>query len=404
MSISAFSGPLVVFGQSPIPGQDYNPDLSPSMFYGGVAMLDPRLPFTYLAGEAQSAMDYAWLGTDDITTVNIVPYTKATGAIVAPANPTGPTLSLALTNSTTTGAFVTTSFVRSDTGAVDAGVGGLGLIALDAYTSVTGSIADGVLTVTTNNAMPITTGMVIQTAANVTAGAVAGVSIASQLTGGTGGQGVAGTYQLSGAGTLTSTSGTITLAVPNVAACTVPMGAAGASGIALWNPQSLIGRAVAVTAAVGATSTTATVSGYDIYGYPMVEAIPIVAAAQISGKKAFKYIRSVVLSGGIADTTHTYTVDTTDVFGFPMRSDTFGDLSVNFAASLTALTGITAATSYLPSDRTSPATATTGDPRGTYAAFTSSTGASKMVVHQSPQPYNVNTATGLFGIPHYTNF
>jgi hypothetical protein len=169
----------------------------------------------------------------------------------------------------------------------------------------------------------------------------------------------------------------------------------------MWNPQALVGRAVAVTAAASATATTATVSGYDIYGYPMVEAITITAGSQVVGKKAFRYIKSVVLNA--ADATHAYSVDTADVFGLPLRSDNFGDITVNSATSLTAVTGVTAATGYLPSDRTSPATTTTGDVRGTYA-FTSSTGANKLVIRQSPQAYNVGSVAGLFGVTQYSNF
>ena len=191
----------------------------------------------------------------------------------------------------------------------------------------------------------------------------------------------------------------MTLALPNPLACSVPFGSP--AGVFMWNPQALVGRAVAVTAAAGATATTATVSGYDIYGYPMVENITITAGSQVSGKKAFKYIKSVVLNA--ADSTHAYSVDTTDVFGMPLRSDNFGDIFINSATSLTAVTLVTAATGYLPSDRTSPATATTGDVRGTYA-FTSSTGANKLVIRQSPQAYNVGSVTGLFGVTQYSNF
>lgn len=398
MAITAFSGPLVVFGQNPY-SAEYNPDLGTSLFWGGIGLLDPRPIYTYLPGEAQAAPDFGWLGTDDITTLSIVPYTKAAGAIVASANPTSATLALVSANSATTGVYITPSITRSDTGVVDTN-GGAGLVALDAYTSATASFANGVMTVTANSAMPITPGMVVLTGGTVTSGTLAGTIITGQLTGGTGGQGVAGTYSTNNSA-LSANSGTVTLALPNPFACAIPLGPT--PSIYLWNAQALIGRAVAVTAASGATYATATVSGYDIYGYPMVEAITLTAGSQVSGKKAFKYIKSVVLSGGTADTTHAYSVDTTDVFGLPLRSDNFADISVNYATSLTAVTGITAATNYLPSDRT-VATSTTGDVRGTYAAFTSGTGANKLVIHQSPQAYNISTITGLFGVTQYANF
>lgn len=417
MADTVFSGPLVVYGQTPAgigPTPDYNPDLAPSMFWGGVATLDPRPPFTFIPGEAQVAQDFAFLGADNITTLSVVPYTKAAGAIVASANPASATLALVSASSATTGVYITPGIIRSDTGAVDTN-GGAGLVALDSYVSVTGSITGGVLTVTTNNGMPLTPGMALVSVANITAGSLpaivgaatptnylAPITILSQLTGGSGGMGVAGTYAISNNG-LTSTSGTITLALPAPQYCGIPFGGIGTPSSFMWNPQALIGRAVAVTAAAGATYTTATVSGYDVYGYPMVEAITITAGSQVSGKKAFRYIKSVVLSGGSADTTHAYSVDTTDIIGLPLRSDSFADIAVNYATSVTAVTGITAATGYVSGDKTSPATATTGDSRGTYTA-TTSTGANKLVVRQSPQAQNVGSITGLFGIANYANF
>ncbi len=398
MTITAFSGPIIGFGQNPV-GSEYNPDLGPSMFWGGAGLMDPRLAYAYQPGRARSAGVFGWLGFDNITTISAVPYTKAAGAIVASANPTGATLRLVSANSATTGVYITPSITRADTGAVDTN-GGAGLVALDAYASCTASFSNGVMTITANSAMPITPGMVVlTTGGTVSQGTAAGTVITQQLTAGTGGLGVAGTYQTNS--NLTATSGTVTLALANPTQCAVPFGQP--FNVRMWNPMALIGRAVAVTAAASATYATATVSGYDCYGFPLVEAITLSAGSQVSGKKAFKYIKSVVLSGGTADTTHAYSVDTTDVFGLPLRSDSFGDILINSATSLTAVTLITAATSYLPADRTA-ATTTTGDVRGTYAGFTSSTGANKLIIRQSPQAFNIGSTAGLFGVTQYSNF
>jgi hypothetical protein len=400
MSNTAFSGPVIVFGQNPSQPSDYNPDIGgSSYFYAGAGFLDPRLTYTYLPGEAQSALDFGWLGFDNITTLSAVPYSAAAAAIVASANPTSATLSLVTTSSSTTGVYYSTSFVRADTGATDS------VLALDAYASVTGSVSNGVLTVTASSSqMPIGPGMVIlTTSGTVSQGTALGSQIVAQLT--TTGtyssvsQGTTGTYQLTG--NLTATSGTVTLAYQTPSQCIVPNNAQTPSQ-GNWSPQALLGRAVSITAAASATYATATVNGYDIYGYPMSEAITITAGSTVNGKKAFKYIKSVVLSGGTADTTHAYSVGTADVFGLPLRSDTFGDIIVNNASSLVATTLITAATNYLPADRTTPS-ATTADVRGTFAA-TSSSGANKLIVRQSPQAYNAPYATGLYGLTQYYNF
>ena len=400
MANTAFSGPVIVYGQNPTQPADYNPDIGgSSLFFAGTGILDPRTPFTFFPGESQSSLDYGWLGADNITTLSAVPYTAAAAAIVASANPTSATLSLVNTASSTTGVYYSTNFVRSDTSATDS------VLALDAYASVTGTVANGVLTVTASSSqMPIGPGMVIlTTSGTVSQGTALGSQIVAQLT--TTGtyssvsQGTTGTYQLNS--NLTATSGTVTLAYQNVQQCGVPNNAQ-TPGQSNWSPQALLGRAVSVTAASGATYTTATVNGYDIYGYPMSESITITAGSAVNGKKAFKYIKSVVLSGGTADTTHAYSVGTADVFGLPLRSDTFGDIIVNNASSLVGTTLITAATNYLPADRTTPS-ASTADVRGTFAA-TSSSGANKLIIRQSPQAYMVPYVTGLYGLTQYYNF
>lgn len=401
MANTAFSGPLIVFGQNPTQPADYNPDIGgSSLFYAGTGILDPRIPFTFFPGESQAAVDYGWLGVDNITTLSAVPYTASSTAIVASANPTSATLALVTSSSSTTGVYYNnTNFVRSDTGATDT------VLALDAYASVTGSFSNGVLTITaSSNQMPIGPGMVvISTSGTVSQGTALGTQVVAQLTTtgtySTVSQGTTGTYQTNG--NLTATSGTVVLAYQNVQQCAVPNNAQTPSQ-GNWSSQALLGRAVSVTAASGATYTTASVNGYDIYGYPMTENITITAGSTVNGKKAFKYIKSVVLSGGTADTTHAYSVGTADVFGLPLRSDTFGDIIVNNASSLVATTLITAATNYLPSDRTTPS-ATTADVRGTFAA-TSSSGANKLIVRQSPQAYMVPYTTGLFGLTQYYNF
>jgi len=409
MADTAFSGPLIVFGQNPTQPSDYNPDLGSSLFYAGGGILDPRTPFTYLPGESQAAQDFGWYGFSDIVSFTGVPYTNAAAAIVASANATSATLTLVSTNSATTGVYYSTNFVRSDTGVTDT------VLALDAYASVTASATNGVLTVTANSGMPIGPGMVLLSSSTTvtggTLGASSGVYIGSQLTttgtSSTVGNGQTGTYQLSQ--NVTFTSGTVTLAYPNVQQCAIPTNIQTPS-IWLWNPMAMVGRAVSVTAAASATATTATVNGYDVYGYPMSENITISAGNAVNGKKAFKYIKSVVLNA--ADATHAYSVGTTAIVGLPVRSDTAAEVVVNSGNSQTALSVNTgfAANGFLPADRTTPS-ATTGDVRGTIdlanasgVNLTPSTGTNKYSFRQIPQAYNVQSATGLFGLTQYYNF
>ena len=411
MADTAFSGPIIVFGQNPTQPLDYNPDLGSSLFYAGGGILDPRLPFTYIPGESQAAQDFGWYGFSDISTYLNSPYTNSTTAIVASANPTSATLSLVTSNSATTGVYYSSTFTRSDTGATDT------VLVLDAYASITASATNGVLTVTANSNLPIGPGMVLLSSSTTvtggTLGASSGVYIVSQLTTtGTSssvGNGQTGTYQLSQ--NVTFTSGTVTLAYPNVQYCAIPTNLQTPS-IWLWSPMALLSRAVSITAAASATYATATVNGYDIYGYPMTEAITISAGNTVNGKKAFKYIKSVVLSGGTADTTHAYSVGTTAILGLPVRADSAAEVIVNAAASQVALP-ISAgwgANGFLPADRTTPS-ATTGDVRGTIDVsnasgvnLTPSTGTNKYAFRQVPLAMNVQSSAGLFGLTQYYNF
>ena len=119
-----------------------------------------------------------------------------------------------------------------------------------------------------------------------------------------------------------------------------------------------------------------------------------------------------MLSGGTADTTHAYSVGTTAIAGLPIRSDTAAEVVVNSGNSQTtpAVNTAFAANGFLPADRTTPS-ATTGDVRGTIdlanasgVNLTPSTGTNKYVFRQIPQAYNVQSATGLFGLTQYYNF
>ena len=157
--------------------------------------------------------------------------------------------------------------------------------------------------------------------------------------------------------------------------------------------------AVTTSVATVGANITFTVSGYDIYGYPMTNAITVTSGSTsgttVNGTKAFKYITSVTPS--VTDTTTSYSVGTTDIFGLPLRSDYFGDALIVYPGTgatnvVTSVTGYTAAV-------TTTATSTTGDVRGTYALQTaSSTGTNRLIVRQSPALYNIGSATGLFGV------
>ena len=377
MSITAFSGPVISYGQNTVGSNpsitDYNPDLGPSLFWGGVARIDPRPNFNYIPGQNFGAFT-AGFATSDAQTISYAPYTLSTSAIAAAANVvSGTAMTLVSTNSTSTGVSVGASCTNYNTGATVTG-----LLMVDGFASFTGVIANSILTVSSLTGT-ISIGMTI-----TGTGVNTGTTIVNQLTGAPGG---VGTYTVQGDDTASST--TITAQATGTTALAQPFGQS--NTVYLWNPQAVVSRAVSVTGSASATGGNILISGYDIYGVPMSEVIAAPASATtVNGKKAFKYIASVVPQFTDA---HNYSVGTTDIYGFALRADFFSDVAINYNnAVITANTGFTAAVT------TSPATTGTGDVRGTYALQSAADGSKRLSIRQFILPANAGSITGLFGV------
>jgi hypothetical protein len=377
MSITAFSGPVISYGQNTIGSNpsttDYNPDLGPSLFWGGVGRIDPRPNFNYIPGQAAGQFT-AGFGTSDVQTISYAPYALGAAAIAAAANVvSGTAMTLVSTNSTSTGVSVGNTCTNYSTGAQVTG-----LLMVDGFASFTGVIASSILTVSSLTGT-ISIGMTLSGT-----GVNTGTTIVNQLTGAPGG---VGTYTVQGDDTASST--TMTAQATGTAALGQPFGSP--STIYLWNPQALVARAVSVTGSSSATGGNITINGYDIYGVPMSEVIAAPASATtVNGKKAFKYISSVVPAFTDA---HNYSVGTTDIYGFPLRSDFFSDVAINYNAAV-----VTANTGYVAAVTTSPATTTTGDVRGTYALQSAADASKRLAIRQFILPANMNSITGLFGV------
>lgn len=158
----------------------------------------------------------------------------------------------------------------------------------------------------------------------------------------------------------------------------------------MWDPTKALSRNIRITSGGNDTGITFLVVGYDLYGYPMSEAITGANAGVASGVKAFKYIASITPSASVATTA---SAGTGDVFGLPLRADVVGLVNINWNSTVvTASTGFTAAVT------TSPATTTTGDVRGTYAVQSASDGTKRMVMVISPSVANMASTTGLVGV------
>jgi hypothetical protein len=172
-------------------------------------------------------------------------------------------------------------------------------------------------------------------------------------------------------------------------------------------------RAITVTGVAGTTLAQVTVWGYDIRGVPMMERRDgPVGATTVTFQKAFKAISKIYFSAG---TTANVTIGTSNVFGMPYRivnssqilkisfnnfDYLFGTTNASAAAMYTITGGaLTNSGAFTFADNTSPATATTGDVRGTFAPTTLADGARQMLVsmNQNGQDlsylnkYDINT-------------
>lgn len=361
MAVTAFSGPVVTFGEG-AGGQENNPDAGPSLFAGGVALLDTR---SYSPGQSSARAAAGWSMTSAITTIDYIPTTLGANTVItsqAPVNGTALTLPTVNTTVVTVGARVGSA---------------TGLLLIDALrVSITASIAGNVLTATVVTGT-ITLGTVVFSAT----GLITPTTVVGYGTG----RGDTGTYILDTSQTFASGA---LIGAPGLYGVARIPGNVTQTGTALYNPMTMVGRALSITTAAG-DSAVYTIRGYDIYGQAMSEALTAAGATTVSGKKAFKYIASVTPVGTVGATV---TVGTTDIFGFPLFSASFQDVAITWAG-----TAVTATTGYLAGVG-AVATTTTGDVRGTYAVQSASDGAKRLLVRQSPSPLFVGMSGGLYGV------
>jgi hypothetical protein len=370
MTVNANAGPLVVFG-NPAAGPTDNPDIGPSLFYGGVGLLDQRAAGGYNPGQAADTPTMGWLGAQDIQTISYVPSTLAVANLAASQSPAAG----AITMVSATGAGITAAakVVNALSGALVTG-----LLLIDGLTGVTAgtaTISGTTLTVVTMASGALTVGSVLSGT-----GVTAGTKITKFLTG-TGG---AGTYRVDTSQTVAATAITGVAGINGVPR--IPMGSTGA--VSLYNPACMVGRNIRITSGGNDSGITFTVSGYDVYGYPMTETITGANAGVASGAKAFKYVSGVTHTGTVAST---MSIGTGDVFGFPLFSNSFQDVFINWNAGI-----IVASTGYLAGVSTT-ASATTGDIRGTYAVQSASDGSKRLVISQSPPSTLIGSLTGTYG-------
>lgn len=137
--------------------------------------------------------------------------------------------------------------------------------------------------------------------------------------------------------------------------------------------------------AAGAATAVLTVTGTDVYGVPMSEAITLNGTTAVAGKKAFKTITSIAASAAATD----FFVGTGDVFGLPIRAN-----NRNYVQTAWNSAFVTTGT-FAAADATT-ATTTTGDVRGTFAPADAADATKRLTLWVFV--LDDDTQTGLYGV------
>ncbi len=172
----------------------------------------------------------------------------------------------------------------------------------------------------------------------------------------------------------------INLGTPSLATTTFIVNAqavAGAGNVATLAHTALdVPRALRVTSSsAGDTTQTVLVTGLDLYDAVMSELFTLNGTASIAGKKAFKSVTTVFVSAALAGN---LSVGNSSVLGLPVAVDVGGLIIGKFG------TNTADAGTFVKADRTTPATTTTGDTRGTYAPAGTLDAATQVTVLVAP--------------------
>jgi hypothetical protein len=167
-----------------------------------------------------------------------------------------------------------------------------------------------------------------------------------------------------------------------------------AGGVSMYDPRKMVQRALTITSAGTDTSGTASIVGYDAYGFQVHQTITLGSAGvPVTTAKTFKFVQSITLAGTLSGSN--VSVGPADVYGFPLAVYEWPYVRVYWAGTL-----ISANTGFVAAVTTSPATAATGDVRGTYATQSASNGTNLLQVFVQPEAWNLSSA-GIFGVTQF---
>lgn len=156
----------------------------------------------------------------------------------------------------------------------------------------------------------------------------------------------------------------------------------------VYDAGTCMARAVTIHSAGDDHLGTATVVGYDQYGYLTHAQVTLANAGNVTTTKAFKAVVSITPAGTLSG--GNISAGFSDTYGLPF-----------YAAGASAIWGywnnliLAGAGTFVAGVTTNPATALTGDVRGTYIPGSASDGAKRLTLFQHP---SIATMVGAAGI------
>jgi hypothetical protein len=183
----------------------------------------------------------------------------------------------------------------------------------------------------------------------------------------------------------------------------LPNLATGNATLMFYSPATTAARNVQIASAGNDSAATFTVAGYDVYGFPMHEAITGANVGTAQGKKAFKFVVSITPSGTLSGSN--VSAGQGDKYGFNLKATNVGYTSIwwNGVQAANTTTPFGTASAYTFADTTNPATSTTGDVRGTIyvGTATPSNGTDRLTIIIAPSMISLSGTYGLYGVTQF---
>lgn len=150
--------------------------------------------------------------------------------------------------------------------------------------------------------------------------------------------------------------------------------------VACWNPAAGTGRQITLTPAGNSSNDGGSwsIAGRDLYGFKVTETISV-SSQVMTSKKTYKYISSIVAATTLGSTG--VGIGFNDTFGLPLLAKNTG-LATYIRLTPTASLQYANSSGPITLGSTATQTATSSDPRGTYASTTASNGTQRLQIVQ----------------------